>query len=68
MSLSGPSRNTDINPNMVVHHLNVDPKYKLILQKRRVFNPKRYQTMEKEVEKLIKVDFIKELCFTDCLF
>lgn len=33
-----------------------------------MFNAKRYQAMEEELEKLINANLIREICFIDQLF
>ena len=49
-----------IDPEVIVHRLNVDPSHKPVRQKRRSFNLERYKVIEEEVEKLLKVGFIRE--------
>lgn len=49
-----------IDPTVIVHYLNIDPKFHLVKQKWRTFNAERYMAINTEVEKLIKADFIKE--------
>ncbi|KAL5571760.1 hypothetical protein UlMin_021357 [Ulmus minor] len=50
-----------IDPNVIVHRLNIDPNFKPIKQKRRTFNAERYMAINTEVDKLLKagvcVDF-----------
>ena len=38
-----------IDPNIIVHQLNVDSNFKLVFQKRRTFNEQRHATIEDEV-------------------
>lgn len=40
---------TDINPDVAVHKLNLDPNYPLVKQKRRNFTPKRNCIINEEV-------------------
>ena len=49
-----------IDPEVIVHQLNVDPSHKPVRQKKRSFNPERYKVIEEEVEKLLKVGFIRK--------
>ncbi|KAL5582998.1 hypothetical protein UlMin_015440 [Ulmus minor] len=54
-----------IDPNVIVHHLNIDPNFKLIKQKRRTFNAERYMAINTEVDKLLKAGFIEEANYPD---
>ena len=38
-----------IDPNVIIHYLNVDLNFKSIFQKRRTFNEERYAAIEEEV-------------------
>ncbi|KAL5565706.1 hypothetical protein UlMin_028870 [Ulmus minor] len=49
-----------IDPDVIVHHLNIDPNFKPIKQKRRTFNAERYMAINTEVDKLLKAGFIEE--------
>ena len=49
-----------IDPSIIVHHLKIDLTFKPVKQKRRTFNAKQYMTINTEVDKLSKADFIKE--------
>ncbi|KAL5562028.1 hypothetical protein UlMin_031775 [Ulmus minor] len=54
-----------INPNVIVHRLNIDPNFKPIKQKRRTFNAERYMAINTEVDKLLKAGFIEEANYPD---
>ena len=51
----------------MVHRLNVSLGAKPICQKRRTFAPKRNKTVAKEVTKLLKTGFIREVYYPDWL-
>ena len=57
----------EIDPNFMVHRLNVDPNYKVVQQRRRVFTPERYEVIRLEVEKLKKAGFIEEVIYPSWL-
>lgn len=50
-----------IDPQVITHRLNIDPKHHLVTQKWRAFNTKCYETIKMEVDKLLKVDFIRSV-------
>ncbi|KAL5545680.1 hypothetical protein UlMin_005367 [Ulmus minor] len=54
-----------IDPNVIVHRLNIDPNFKPIKQKRGTFNAERYMAINTEVDKLLKVGFIEEANYPD---
>jgi hypothetical protein len=56
-----------INPEEIVHVLNVDPDVKPVKQKRRKFAPERVKAITVEVEKLLKAQFIEEVYYPDWL-
>jgi len=56
-----------IDPSVITHRLNVPPSYKPIRQKKRVFAPKRDNAIKEEVQKLITVEFIREVYYPDWL-
>ena len=41
--------------------MNVNPGFKPVRQKRRSFNPERYEAIAEEVDKLLKTGFIREM-------
>ena len=51
----------DINPDVIVHRLNVDVSFKPVFQKRRVFNQERYVVIEEKFQKFLKVGFIRSV-------
>ncbi|KAM1185305.1 hypothetical protein ACFX2G_014930 [Malus domestica] len=50
-----------ISPDIICHRLSIDPKTKLVRQKRRSYDAKRYKTMKAEVEKLKGIGFVREV-------
>ena len=56
----GPEEMPGIAPNMMEHWLNVDPRHKPIIQKRRHMGSERAITTNAEVQKLLEADFIRE--------
>ena len=54
-----------ISPEEIIHIPNVDPAMKLVKQKRRKFAPERVEAIVVEVEKLLKAQFIQEVCYPD---
>lgn len=47
-----------IDPDIVVHKLNIDPTYRLVKQKKQSFAPKHQKAILKEANKLAKIGFI----------
>jgi hypothetical protein len=43
----------------IEHKLGIDPVFKLIKQKERRYTPKRHETIQVEVNKLLEAGFIK---------
>uniref|UniRef100_A0A2N9HRX3 Uncharacterized protein n=1 Tax=Fagus sylvatica TaxID=28930 RepID=A0A2N9HRX3_FAGSY len=56
-----------IDPSIISHKLNVDPSLRSIKQKRRVFAPERNNAIMEEVDKLLAVNFIREVFYPDWL-
>ena len=54
-----------IDPSIIVHRLNVNPASSLIQQKKRVFAQERDKAIAKEVRKLLKARFIREVYYPD---
>lgn len=54
---------TSIPKEIVTHKLNVDPKAKPVMQKRRPFTPERNADTNAEVDKLLKADTVKEVLY-----
>ena len=50
-----------ISPEVIQHKLNVNPKRKLVQQRRRAFAPERDQVVTEEVTKLLTACFIREV-------
>ncbi|KAM1294540.1 hypothetical protein ACFX2H_014451 [Malus domestica] len=50
-----------ISPDIICHRLSIDPKTKLVRQKRRSYDAERYKTMKAEVEKLKGIGFVREV-------
>ena len=56
-----------INPSIISHKLNVDPSLHPVKQKRRVFAPERNNAIMEEMDKLLAVNFIREVFYPDWL-
>ena len=56
-----------ISPNVICHHLNVDPQYKPVRQKKRNIAPDRLLALEEEIDKLLKAGFIREVLYPEWL-
>lgn len=52
---------SSIDPNMIAHWFNIEPKHHLVKQKRRAFNSKRYEAIKAKVNKLLKADSIRSV-------
>ena len=50
-----------ISPDIICHRLSIDPKTKLVRQKRRSYDAERYKAMKAEVEKLKGIGFVREV-------
>ena len=50
-----------ISPDIICHHLSIDPKTKPVRQKRRSYDVERYEAMKAEIEKLKSIGFIREV-------
>ncbi|KAL5565166.1 hypothetical protein UlMin_028330 [Ulmus minor] len=55
----------DIDPKVIIHHLNIDPSFCPVKQKQRTFNAERYMAINTKVDKLLKADFIWEANYPD---
>ncbi|XP_071933596.1 uncharacterized protein [Coffea arabica] len=53
----------EIPTNLAVHHLNVDPRFKPVKQKKRNFPPERNEVVKKEVGKLLESKIILEVYY-----
>uniref|UniRef100_A0A2N9IPM7 Reverse transcriptase domain-containing protein n=1 Tax=Fagus sylvatica TaxID=28930 RepID=A0A2N9IPM7_FAGSY len=56
-----------INPSIISHKLNVNPSLHPVKQKRRVFALERNDAIMEEVDKLLTVNFIREVFYPDWL-
>ena len=56
-----------IDPLIIVHKLNVLPSFPPIRQKKWVFAQERDRAITDEVQKLLEVDFIREVYYSDWL-
>ncbi|KAI5323170.1 hypothetical protein L3X38_032242 [Prunus dulcis] len=50
-----------ISPDIISHRLSVNPAVRLVRQKRRAYDPKRYEAMRAEVDRLSSIRFIREV-------
>ncbi|KAL2235728.1 UNVERIFIED_CONTAM: Retrovirus-related Pol polyprotein from transposon gypsy [Sesamum indicum] len=62
-----PSDFTGINPEVIVHRLNVDPAARPVQQKKRSFGSDKHEIIRKEVAKLLKAEYVSEIQYTDWL-
>ncbi|XP_077232452.1 uncharacterized protein LOC143869779 [Tasmannia lanceolata] len=62
-----PAGMPEIDPDVIVHKLSVDPTCRPVKQKRRHFAPERQRAIREEVEKLLRADFIQEIKYPDWL-
>ncbi|KAL0282937.1 UNVERIFIED_CONTAM: hypothetical protein Sangu_2921700 [Sesamum angustifolium] len=56
-----------IDPEVTVHRSNVDPKAKLVKQKKRSFRMECNRIIEEEVNKLLKAGYVAEVQYTEWL-
>ncbi|KAL0402412.1 UNVERIFIED_CONTAM: Retrovirus-related Pol polyprotein from transposon gypsy [Sesamum latifolium] len=62
-----PSHFQGIDPEIIVHRLNVDPQVKPIKQKKRTFGVERNKIIEEEVNKLLEAGYVSETQYTSWL-
>ncbi|KAL2232806.1 UNVERIFIED_CONTAM: Retrovirus-related Pol polyprotein from transposon [Sesamum indicum] len=62
-----PSDFTGINPEVIVHRLNVDPAVRPVQQKKRSFGNDKNEIIRQEVDNLLKVGYVSEVQYTDWL-
>ena len=55
----------EIDKEVIVHRLLVDPMQKQVQQKRRVFAPKCNKAIMEEVDKLLAAKFIREVYYPE---
>ncbi|KAL0373262.1 UNVERIFIED_CONTAM: Retrovirus-related Pol polyprotein from transposon gypsy [Sesamum radiatum] len=63
----GPSDFKGIDPEVIVHRLNVDPMVRPVKQKKRSFRAERNRIIEEEVSKLREAGYVLEVQYTDWL-
>ncbi|KAL0402374.1 UNVERIFIED_CONTAM: hypothetical protein Slati_4267300 [Sesamum latifolium] len=51
------------DPNVITHHLNINPSIKSVKQKKRYFEPENDKIIQGEVDKLMTVGHIEEIQF-----
>ena len=56
-----------IHPEVICHRLNIDPQAKPMRQKRRALDADRYKALQDEVDRLLKIGFIRESYYLDWL-
>ncbi|KAL0421292.1 UNVERIFIED_CONTAM: hypothetical protein Slati_3152100 [Sesamum latifolium] len=56
-----------IDPQVITHHLNIDPNHKPIKQKKRHFGPENDKIIQAEVNKLMAAGHIEEIQFPEWL-
>ncbi|KAL2236241.1 UNVERIFIED_CONTAM: Retrovirus-related Pol polyprotein from transposon opus [Sesamum indicum] len=62
-----PSNLRGINPEVIVHRLNVDPSMRSVQQKKRTFGGEKNTIIEGEVNKLLRAGYVSEVQYTDWL-
>ncbi|KAL2235115.1 UNVERIFIED_CONTAM: Retrovirus-related Pol polyprotein from transposon [Sesamum indicum] len=62
-----PSNFTGIDPEVIVHRLNVDPTVRPVQQRKRTFNNDKNDAIRQEVEKLLKAGYVSEVQYTSWL-
>ena len=56
-----------VDPAMITHKLNVNPSFKSVKQKRRIFAPERQKAINEEVGKLLQAKAIREVEYSEWL-
>ncbi|KAL0426483.1 UNVERIFIED_CONTAM: hypothetical protein Slati_2823100 [Sesamum latifolium] len=62
-----PTRLGGIDPQVITHHLNIDPNCKPVKQKKRHFGPEKDKIIQAEVNKLMAAGHIEEIQFPEWL-
>ncbi|XP_052181999.1 uncharacterized protein LOC127794788 [Diospyros lotus] len=62
-----PADMPGINPKVICHHLNVDPHFKPMHQKKQNITPDKLVALKEEVDKLLEAGFIREVLYPDWL-
>ena len=57
----------EIDPNIMVHQLNVSPSFPLVRQRKRGFTQERDQAIAEEVHRLLDAGFIREVYYLERL-
>ncbi|KAL0413141.1 UNVERIFIED_CONTAM: Transposon Ty3-G Gag-Pol polyprotein [Sesamum radiatum] len=57
----------EINPEIMVHRLNVDPSMRPVKQKKTIFGNERSQAIKEEVEKLLRINYIRPVQYPEWL-
>ena len=55
----------EIYPAVMCHQLCVNPKHKPVVQKRRAFNPEKYEAINEEVKRLLAAGLIREMSYSE---
>ena len=63
-----PSNFTGIDPEVIVHRLNVDPGARPVQQKKRSFGNDKKEIIRQEVDKLLKAGYVSEIQYTNWLY
>ena len=56
-----------IHPEVISHRLNINPQAKPMPQKQRALDTDRYKTLQDEVDRLLKIGFIRKSYYADSL-
>ena len=56
-----------IDPEVVMHRLQIDPSYPLVKQKRRKFAPERNRVINEGIQKLINIGSVREVQYPNWL-
>ncbi|KAL2248079.1 UNVERIFIED_CONTAM: Retrovirus-related Pol polyprotein from transposon opus [Sesamum indicum] len=62
-----PSDFTGIDPEVIVHRLNVDPMARPVQQRKRSFGSDKNEVIRQEVDKLLKAGYVSEIQYTSWL-
>ncbi|KAL0339302.1 UNVERIFIED_CONTAM: hypothetical protein Sangu_1452300 [Sesamum angustifolium] len=62
-----PSNFKGVNPEVIVHRLNVDLQAKPVKQKKRSFRMEHNKIIEEEVEKLLRAGYVAEVQYMEWL-
>ncbi|KAL2226765.1 UNVERIFIED_CONTAM: hypothetical protein Sindi_2035200 [Sesamum indicum] len=60
-----PSNFTGIDPEVIVHRLNVDPMARPVQQRKRTFSSDKNDAIRQEVEKLLKAGYVSEVQYAN---